>query len=169
MGLEFFNTQTGGGEDLTAIGNLAGTAEYQARFEGLSNTEVINSIYLSLFGRPAEGDGADFWAGELEAGRVTINDIAIAILDGAQNDDLVIVQNKLVASDLFTTRLDLPAEVDDYVGSFAAEVGRDFLDGITTDASTIPNAEVTDLQIAFLDRDASEVMVVGSTSDADMF
>jgi hypothetical protein len=50
-GLNFFNTATGSGADLTQIGDLASTAEYQARFNNKPNSEVITTIYQSLFDR----------------------------------------------------------------------------------------------------------------------
>ena len=153
LGLAFFNAQTNGGQDLTSIGSLSGTAEYQGRFEGMSKSDVINSIYVSLFGRSADDAGLNFFVQEWDAGRQDINSIAINILDGAKGDDLTIINNKLTASLNFTAHLDMQAEVDAYKGDFAAETGRDFLDGITTDTSTIPDDEVTDQQILFLFRD----------------
>lgn len=175
-GLAYFNTQTNGGQNLSAIGNLAGTAEYQTRFQGMSNTDVVNSIYVSLFGRPADEKGLNFFVGEMAAGRQTINTIAINILDGAQGDDRVVVDNKLVASATFTAHLDMASEVKAYSGTFAAETGRDFLDGITKDPSTIPSSDITDLQIRFLFRDgasametsASQAMVVEHDSHQDV-
>lgn len=168
IGLQFFNNVSSNGANLSAIGDIAGTAEYMARFTGQTNAEIVNSIYVSLFGRDADQTGLDHFVGEMEAGRQNINTIAINIMDGAQNEDLVVVNNKLVASDLFTSHLNLDAEVQAYAGAFASETGRDFLDGITADASTIPDSEVTDQQILFLFRDGNaptEMAVTGMAPD----
>lgn len=61
IGLAFFNEATNNGADLTAIGDLAGTAEYQSRFEGMNNTQIVTTIYQSLFGRDPESAGLLFF------------------------------------------------------------------------------------------------------------
>ncbi len=127
LGLSYFNGVTGGGADLTAIGDLAATAEYQARFVDMSNVQIINSIYQSLFGRDADLAGLTFFAQALENGTFNINNIAIAILDGAQGDDVATVNNKIEAANLFTSSLDTGAEVVAYQGDEAAAAGRAFL------------------------------------------
>lgn len=141
-GLAFFNEATNNGSDLTAIGDLASTAEYQARFTGMTNEQIVNSIYQSLFERDGEAAGIDFFVGELEAGRLNINNIAIAILDGAQNDDLTTVNAKIAAANLFTTHLDQQVEIDAYAGDDAAAIGRTYIDAVTgTDAATEAEAD----------------------------
>lgn len=132
-GLAFFNAETNNGADLTAIGDLAATDEYQDRFTGLSNPEIINSIYQSLFGRDGEQEGIDFFVAALEDGTYNINNIAIAILDGAQGDDLATVNAKIAAANIFTAALDQDFEVDAYSGPDAAALARDFIDTVTID------------------------------------
>ena len=132
-GLAFFNTATNNGADLTSIGDLAATAEYQNRFTGLDKEAVVNSIFQSLFGRDGEAAGVKFFVDGWNAGTFNINNIAIAILDGAQGDDLLTVNAKIAAADLFTTHLNLDGEVEAYEGFFAARVGRDFIDTVTKD------------------------------------
>ncbi len=179
LGLQYFNDVTGEGADLTAIGDLAATAEYQDRFEGMSNVQIINSIYQSLFGRDADLAGLTFFAQALQDGTFNINNIAIAILDGAQGDDLATVNNKIEAANLFTASLDTGAEVVAYQGADAAEAGRDFLSGITEDEATIPSQADVDAAIAeiagqepvgnsFTLTDAVGEQVVG-TAQADTF
>lgn len=141
LGLNYFNEQTNNGADLAAISDLAATAEYQDRFEGMSNVQIINSIYQSLFGRDADLAGLTFFSTALQNGTFNINNIAIAILDGAQNDDLLTVNNKIEAANLFTASLDTGSEVVAYQGDEAAEAGRDFLSGVTADESTVPTEE----------------------------
>ncbi len=131
-GLAFFNEATNNGADLTAIGDLASTTEYQSRFTGMTNEQIINSIYQSLFERDGEAEGVDFYVGELEAGRLNINNIAIAILDGAKNEDLDTVNAKIAAANLFTSHLDQTKEIEAYAGADAAAVGRDYLASIDT-------------------------------------
>jgi len=148
LGLQFFNQATNNGANLTAIGDLAASAEYQDRFEGMSNVQIVNSIYQSLFGRDADLAGLTFFTAALQNGTYNINNIAIAILDGAQGDDLATVNNKIEAANLFTASLDTGAEVVAYQGEGAAEQGRAFLAGITEDEATVPTQTQVDAAIA---------------------
>lgn len=150
LGLAYFNEQTGNGANLTAIGDLASTAEYQDRFAGMSNDAIVTAIYQSLFGRNPELAGLQFFVNELNSGRQNINTIAINILDGAQGADLQMVNNKIAAANAFTTAIDEPDEIAAYRGDAAADAGRAFLNPITADASTIPDAAEVDAAIAAL-------------------
>ena len=147
-GLAFFNGSTGNGADLTAIGDLASTAEYQSRFTGMTNEQIVNAIYQSLFERDGETAGIDYWVAKLESGEITVNTIAIAILDGAQGDDLTTVNAKIAAADIFTAHLNLDIEVQAYNGDFAEQVGRDFLATVTKDdAGTEAEADAAILRL----------------------
>ncbi|KQZ60483.1 hypothetical protein ASD54_23115 [Rhizobium sp. Root149] len=144
-GLAYFNSVTNNGANLNAIGNLATQSEYTARFSGLNNVQIINTIYQSLFGRDADLTGLTFFADALAKGTLNINNIAIAILDGAQGTDKTIVTNKVAAADLYTKALDTGAEVVAYSGLSAAAAGRTFLTGVTT---TVPTAAAVDTAVA---------------------
>lgn len=137
-GLAYFNTVTNNGADLTAIGDLASTAEYQNRFTGMSDTEIVNSIYQSLFERDGEPAGVAFFVGQLESGALNINNIAIAILDGAQGSDLDTVNAKIAAADLFTTHLDMPEEAAAYDGYDAADIGRHYIESVDPGDTATP-------------------------------
>jgi hypothetical protein len=150
-GLAFFNAATNNGADLTAIGDLSSTDEYQDRFTGLSNEEIINSIYQSLFGRDAEPAGLTFFATALTNNTLNINNIAIAILDSAQNDDLADVNAKLAAADLFNARLDLQVEIDAYSGNDAAAIARNYISNVdANDAGTESEADAAIAQMLAL-------------------
>ena len=97
-GLAFFNNATGNGANLSAIGDLAATKEYTDRFAGLSSNAIVNSIYQSLFNRDAEPGGLAFFVDALTRGTLTINNIAIAILDGALGNDKTIVDAKIASA-----------------------------------------------------------------------
>lgn len=145
LGLAYFNEETNNGADLTAIGDLSATDEYQDRFAGLNNVQIVTRIYQELFGRDPDAAGLAFFVAQLNAGTQNINTIAINILDGAQGNDLLVVNNKIAAANLFTAEIDTAIEVGSYVGDDAADAGRDFLDGVTADPATIPTqAEAAD-------------------------
>lgn len=139
-GLNFFNTATGSGADLTQIGDLASTAEYQARFNNKPNSEVITTIYQSLFDRNPETDGLNFFSKALTDGTFTINNIAIAILSGALNADKTLVDKKIAAADLFTAAIDTPNEIAAYSGTVAAANGIAFVDAVSATSPVVDAA-----------------------------
>ncbi|MCW5721258.1 MAG: DUF4214 domain-containing protein [Devosia sp.] len=136
FGLAYWKGVTDDGADLSKIGDLAQTQEYQDRFVGQSNAQVVNAIYQSLFGRNADVAGLTFWVNGLSSGEFTINDVAIRILDGAQGSDKTIIDTKVAAADAFTASIDTAEEIIKYDGNAAAQIGRDFLAGVTTTAPT---------------------------------
>lgn len=146
-GLAYFNTVTNNGADLTAIGDLASTAEYQNRFAGKSNSEIITIIYQTLFGRDPEQAGLNFFLQALADGTCTMQNIAIAILDGAQGDDLISVNNKIAAADEWVIQLDTDREQNAYVGTSGEEAGRIFISRTNTNSDTVPNPQETQAAI----------------------
>ncbi|MDG3580204.1 DUF4214 domain-containing protein [Rhizobium sp. YJ-22] len=144
-GLAYFNSVTKNGADLNGIGDLASTQEYKDRFAGQNNTQIVNSIYQSLFGRDAEAAGLTFFVNALNNGTLNIKNIAIAILDGAQGSDKTVVTNKVAAADLYTKALDTGPEIVAYSGNAAAAQGRTFL---STVKDTVPTAAAVDTAVA---------------------
>lgn len=166
-GLAYFNGVTNNGADLTAIGDLASTAEYQARFKDKTNLEIVTTIYQSLFGRDPEAAGLEFFANALTTGTFNINNIAIAILDGAQGDDKTVLANKEKAADAFTAALDTGTEKAAYTGTAAAAKGVTFLSTITKDESSIPSAAATAAAITDIVGSASAGATLALTAGAD--
>jgi hypothetical protein len=140
-GLAFFSAATGNGANLAAIGDLAATREYADRFSGLSNDAIVNAIYRSLFNRDAEAGGRAFFVDALNRGSITINNVAIAILDGARGDDKLVVDAKIASADVFTAAIDTTLEFGGYAGNAAAARGRTFLADVTTSAKTSAQAD----------------------------
>ena len=101
----------------------------------------------------------------LNKGTLSINNIAIAILDGAQGADKGILDAKLASADLFTKALDTPAEVGGYVGTTAADAGRAFLAGVTT--STAKTAKDADDAITTMPSVANKGNAIILTGGAD--
>lgn len=148
-GLAYFNGITGNGRNLSGIADLSSQPEYLTRFTGKSNSEIVQSIYQSLFGRVGEAEGVNFFVGKLASKELTINTIAINILDGAAGSDLTLVNKKLAAADLFTNAIDTPAEVAAYAGTAAAEKGVAFLSSVA-ETSSIVTASDADTAVAGL-------------------
>ena len=49
--------------------------------------QSVNAIFQELFGRDAEEEGATYWAGEVEAGKLPESDLRGAILHSAWVSD----------------------------------------------------------------------------------
>lgn len=49
--------------------------------------QSVNAIFQELFGRDAEDEGATYWMGEVEAGKVPESDLRGAILHSAWVSD----------------------------------------------------------------------------------
>lgn len=108
--------------------------EYTSVYGGMSNTELVASIYQNLFGRPPEAAGLRYWTDLLDAGLVKAEHLAVAIGEGARGSDEAVVDNKVGAAVAFTGALS-DAGISGYAGSAAIDLARSFLGGVTTDAS----------------------------------
>ncbi|GHA18345.1 hypothetical protein GCM10007989_12050 [Devosia pacifica] len=147
-GLAYYIEATNDGANLDAVGDLSASEEYTDRFEGFNNNQKVTQIYQDLFNRSPDAAGLAFYVNLLNTGAATEQDIAIRILDGATGDDAEIIANKVEAANAFTASIDTATEIGAYVGEDAAEAGRQFLDGITSDDDTIPDQAAIDAAIA---------------------
>ncbi len=136
-GLAYWETAAeAAGGDLTAISAaFAASAEYKAAYDGKTNEEIIDQIYQNLFGRPAEAAGKAYWAQQITNNAFTIDQAVKIIGDAALTTDKTAYANKVKAADAFTKALDTPAEVAGYAGEDALVLAREFVAGVTTDAS----------------------------------
>lgn len=142
LGLEYWNENTNNGQDLGfLIGRLTDSAEYKDRMLGKDDGEIIDMLYQSLFGRAPDEAGKEFFLEHLTDGTMSLETIAINILNGAKGADALVIANKLVAANAFTASLDTPEKIEAYVGDAAAELGREFLAPITADKASIPTSE----------------------------
>jgi len=94
------------GGDLTAIIQQFGTSsEFDESYGGLDNGELIDKVYLNMFGREPDAEGRAFYLSRLDAGTLTLQTIALDVLNGAQNEDFTIIDNKVQCSDYFTAEV----------------------------------------------------------------
>lgn len=93
--------QSGG--DLTAIIQQFGTsAEFDAYYGGLDNEVLVDTVYHNMFGREPDAAGRNYYVGRLDAGTMTLQTATLDILNGAQNEDAVIIDNKVDCARYFT-------------------------------------------------------------------
>jgi len=124
--------------NLTAlqVGNFFGsTPEFQA----LAATGVgaaLTQIYVNTFGRQPEPAGLQFWAQEVNSGRLSLATAGYVIANNASAADAAILANKVSSSQVFTDelRLSTPA-MNAYSGSGLAS-GVTFLTTVTTAPAT---------------------------------
>ena len=117
-------------EIISAFGN---SDEATALYGSESVASRIDKIYMQLFGRPAEAEGLAFYEGEIAAGRKTTESAMLDILNGAQNDDLAVLQNKQAVASAFTAHLNETRESNAYAGNAAANTVRDFMSDVRKD------------------------------------
>lgn len=68
--------------------------------------QVIDKVYVALFGRLAEPAGKQFYVDGFAAGTFTAGTIVRNILDGTQGEDVIAIMNKLNDANLFTVAVD---------------------------------------------------------------
>jgi hypothetical protein len=115
---------------------FSSSAESVALYGATFGYTQINAIYNMLFGRDADLAGATFYVARVASGLSTSASVAVDILNGAQNSDVTVVDNKLLASAAFTASLDTISEVVAYSGNTAAAAARTYLQTVTSTAAT---------------------------------
>jgi hypothetical protein len=114
---------------------FAASTEYKAAYANMSSADVVNKVYMNLFGRPAEDSGKAYWANLLDTKKVSMDFAVSEIAKGAQTTDLTAYNNKVKAATAFSAMLDTTAEQTGYSGDAANAIGKTFISGVTTDAS----------------------------------
>lgn len=134
------NEMDNAGGSLNGIIDAFATApEAQALYgSGTTVNERITVLYQNILGRAPEADGLDYWAGEVAAGRLSLGNAALSILNGVppNSTDAALVNNRLAVANTFT------AQVNDqnYGGDAAAAIARTFLKQVTGDTATLSQA-----------------------------
>ncbi|MFC0253428.1 DUF4214 domain-containing protein [Massilia consociata] len=136
-GLEYWTNVVANQKGSTALVSaaFAAEAEYKTEYAGMSNADVVNKIYLNLFGRAAEAEGKAYWADLLDKKLTTIDKVVAEIAKGAQTTDAEAYENKVSAATAFTAALDTAAEQKGYSGAAANAQAKAFITSVTTDAS----------------------------------
>jgi hypothetical protein len=139
------------GANLTeVIKSFANSYESQMLYGTINSSsisEVVNSIYRSLFGRDADAGGLAWYVNGYNSGKYTAATVMLDILNGAQNEDLQSVNNKVAAAGLFTKTIDPELGGSNlqatYVGEGDAIAARDFLLSVSSAPETVPTQDQT--------------------------
>lgn len=135
-GLSYWQQLIKNGLSLESVGDaFAKSKEFQENYGTLKAEEVVNKVYMNLFGRSAESGGLKFWADLLSNGTLTVNNIVTAVSGGAQGTDKLAFSNKVTAADLFTSAMDTNVELIGYTGTNANLIAKYYLSTVTDNAS----------------------------------
>ena len=129
---------TAAGGDKAAITSMfANSSESAAFYAGKTTEQKVDTVYNQLFNRAAEKAGLDYWVNQLNLGLINQVNMCIKILDGAQNSDKTIVNNRVTVAKYFTERISSSA----YDGLNAASGGRELLSSVGADAGDVTKAK----------------------------
>lgn len=120
-----------------AFGN---SPEAAVLYEGMSTEQVVNSIYVRLFGRDAEPLALTEWSGQIRSGALSAADAAWTIMKGALGTDATAVDNKLTAASEFTRAIDTTPEILAYSGYDAVDIASAWLATVDSTAASLTAA-----------------------------
>ncbi|WP_143132975.1 DUF4214 domain-containing protein [Pseudoduganella namucuonensis] len=69
------------------------------------NDEFITAIYRNIFGKEPDMAGKNYWRGLVESAAITRTFAALAIMAGAQAEDIDVVNNKIEVANSFTAAI----------------------------------------------------------------
>lgn len=153
-GLEYWTKSGASVEDIaSAFGNsaqpeTAGTydiVKYPATIQYADKREAfIDQVYTNLFGRDADAAGKAYWSNELAAGKVSVSQFLLAVVNGAQGDDAAIIANKAAVSAGVTDQLKSAGTVLSYATDAAgkplfAQPLADYLTGVDANPLSVEN------------------------------
>jgi len=96
------------GGSLSSIIAAFGTSnEFNRRYGGLNHVALVTRIYQQTLGRDPEQGGLDYYVGELQAGRRTLQAITLDVLNGATGLDALTVANRLDVANHYTGKIAL--------------------------------------------------------------
>lgn len=145
------NALTAGATTVDAISaSFASSAEYKAAYEGKTPEQVVDTVYMNLFGRGAEAGGLLFWGQALRTGKVTVANVVTSVAAGAQGTDAEAFAAKVAVATGFTNALDLGSEIVAYNGTKANDAAKALI-------ATVKDAASKDAALANLDATISKI------------
>ena len=126
-----------GGSLSSIVASFGTSDEFNRRYGGLSYATLVTRIYQQALGRDPEQGGLDYYVGELQAGRRTLQTITLDVLGGATGLDALTVANRLDVANHYTGNV---AAGCAYGGELT---GVSSLAAVTPDLSTVWAAKAT--------------------------
>ncbi|WP_417539824.1 DUF4214 domain-containing protein [Marinobacter sp.] len=103
-GLTYWSSRIDEGDLFSAINAFGNSDEYNQNFGALSHDDLIQNLYKQMFGREADQAGLKYYIEVLSSGQSTLAQIALNISEGAINDDLKVIDNRLEVANEFTRK-----------------------------------------------------------------
>lgn len=100
--------EVAGGDTGAVIDAFAASEEAQELYGDITNENIgqaITDIYQALFGREPDAAGRAYYEQAFANGEMTAGTIALSILDGAQGEDTIAINNKLEVANEFTQQV----------------------------------------------------------------
>lgn len=127
------------GGDLNAVIAAFGRSqEYVGRFGDMGDAQRIETLYEQLFGRAADSEGRDYYAGVLARGEKSLAEIALTVANAAQGEDRGVLAARVEAADAFTATLTTPEAVEAYSTASGLAAAQAKLADITAESLTPP-------------------------------
>jgi hypothetical protein len=145
---------------------FAASKEYTDAFAGMNNTQIVNKIYINLFGHNADTAGLLYWVARLTStgnDKLTIDGVVRNIAAGAQNEDKVAFSAKVSAATAFTDKVKATdGATAAYNGDAANAVAKGYITSVT-DAATLAaaTAKLADTMVAVAS--AADPLMAAST------
>ncbi|MBA5608606.1 DUF4214 domain-containing protein [Duganella sp. FT3S] len=128
---------------LATLINSFGTSTESVSLYGTDTLAFVSAVFVNVLNRAADFSGLLFWAGEIDAGRLSKGAAALNIALGAMQNtsaqgllDAAVLANKTTIATNFTNALDTTDEILAYQGAAAATAARNMLSTVTS--TTVP-------------------------------
>lgn len=129
------------GGDMGVIINAFGTSkEFTDRYGSMTNSQLIDTIYQQMFGRLPDEAGKNFYLDQLNRGLMTLQTITLNVMNGAQGDDLTVINNRVDVAQYFTQKLRSNPSCR-YSTLEDIQRAQSILQMVTKDASTVSAAK----------------------------
>jgi len=103
--------------------------------------DVIDMIYRAAFNRDADPEGKKFYMDGFKEGKFTAATIMLNIIDGAVNEDAVILSNKIESAMNFTKAIDPDLDGQDLLATYAGQAdidaAREYLKSVNEQTESI--------------------------------
>ncbi|MGY8526632.1 DUF4214 domain-containing protein [Paracidovorax citrulli] len=154
--------------DLAVIIDAFGNSEESQELYGADTPAAqVNKIYQTLFGRPADMEGLQYYVNGLRTGEFSLASVALDVYNGARNEDKAALEAKLAYAEAFTGAIDTVEELLGYSGKAAAQAARDVLDTVKDEASLETALETVDEAVSGVVESGNAGETINLTADLD--
>ncbi|WP_028454696.1 beta strand repeat-containing protein [Chitinilyticum litopenaei] len=165
LGLEYWAGQADANGVSSIVNAFASSEESKALFAGQTVAQQITSVYQNAFNRDPDLAGLNYYVAEVAAGRLTVGQVAFAVLEGAQGADQAELDAKLAVADAFSTALNTVDGINGYTSNEDAVAARQFLDGVTAANKDAKLTEVPSVTDAIINNASNNTFVLTNGTD----